>query len=368
MNFPSVSLLLLLSLFFIFDFIRGRKKNQFIILSSISLFFFLLIILEYYNLETLKVIVFISGAFSFFCIIPVLYEFTQNKKTLIKRLSNENYIKLHKLIFTYSFPQNIINEILENKGELDPYNPNSSFYLNCLLKDYPFKINNHDLITYQINNINIYSVGRTLTFKKYRNSRGITNVSYSSIDESIFIIPNLTNLNIPDFILRDRIPILDDIRKFFVFGKNKYISFKNYSDFSKNYIVQGKDERKIHFFFDKRICDLLIYSKIKDITIKCSKGCLYVRITDSSIINNNIDIFDIIFTLLNIKTKVLDYNRPKDSKRLSVYFINFLNDFKSYATGKSANKGEISIPPLLGASIILIFVFIIFIIIIFILS
>ena len=239
------------------------------------------------------------------------------------------------LSFRYSsqIQKNIQKEYLENKAILSPTNYNSDIYIFSKFPSY-FK----DEVSFcEFEDLTIYFIKRELVYKYKNGAR--------SKDENLFIFNCSNVVNIPYFILRDRLPIADRIRSLLVllFNKTHYVNLKNDSLFSKKFTIEGIKDKEILAFFNDKIRNVFVLSNLKDITINFVNYQLYVRVAHNLHTTEFQAILYLAFTLFNTK------NFESLNLLPTAKVIKKKKSLKEYLIKKTSDGEHIEIPEILGA-------------------
>ena len=254
------------------------------------------------------------------------------------------------LSFLYSskIQKNIQKEYLENKAILSPTNYNSDIYLNSRIPT-----NFNDVVSScEFEDLTIYFIKRELVYK-YRTKYG-SGTDYEF--ESLFIFNCSNVVNIPYFILRDRLPIVDTIRNLLVLLLNKthYVNFKNDSLFSKNYTIEGIKDKEILDFINDNIRNVFVLSNLKDITIKSENNQIYVRVAHNINTTEFQAILNVAFNLF--KTK----NYESLNLITTAKVIKMKKSLKEYLHKKNPDGEQLVIPHMLAVFLFILTAVIIF--------
>lgn len=340
----------------VFQFIIESRKSFGVLLTSffIYLWFVVMGVASFYKIQPL--IVLMAGVFliSLFAI-PVFFEF-YNKDKEKKIVSSKDFIMKYNLESSFGIPDNIEDEILNNNGELDPFNKYSCFYdksfNDCLYDRKQLLIYSgyEGTFTCKINELNIYLIDRSCKYKSPSRKRNTIYERdlYYYVNDSICIVESEIPVNIPDFILRDRIPVVDTLRYCLSSFDKKYISFHNDRDFSKEYVLESYDSLAVKDYFNFKIREVFKKNQLKNVTMLYGNNRLLVKFPYFTSMEEKRKLFNIVCALFNKNNDIFKQstvkNVLKNNDEQSGSLLDYFTD----------SNGKFSIPPFLGGLIIFI--------------
>ena len=335
--------------------IHNRNKNGLLLTLFLYLFILPFAVGDFIRIESLKLFSAIILLLSFF-LIPAYIEFiTEVKKREI--VTSKEFINKYNINFSYEIPDYIYEEILENYGELDPLNTNSCFcdksiFDGLFANEKPFSITYDSVITCQIEELKFYLIERNRTYKYHESRRHSNNMGpkFYTLNDFICIIESDISVDIPEFIMQDRILFIDSMNYCLEFFDKKYISFKFDRIFSKSYILKSSDSKKVKDYFNINIRNAFSNNKFKDVTMKSVNNRLLIRFTHRISLDEYRAVFCVgcaffkkeidIFNKNNMVRVLKSDNDDEEEGSIWNYFMD--------------SNGNLSIPPMLGGFIIFI--------------
>ncbi len=332
-------------------FVSNRNKNG--LLFTLFLFFFILTFGtgDLLHIESLKLFSAIIGLLSFF-LIPVLFEF-KNLASKSNITESKVFLVNSNLEYANEIPKYIYNDILSKHGELDPCNKTSCFcdksIFDSISSSTLYSITYDSKITCSIEDLNFYLIERNQTFKNPPSRKHNTGPSFYTLQDYICIIESQKPVNIPEFILKDRIPIVDTLKNWLEYFNNKCVDFSFDKYFNESYIVEGIKASNIKAYFNKYIRSTLLLNKLKDFTMKSTDNRLLIRFPRRISFDEIRMIFCIGCEFFKKDIDIFNSTKQINSSKSDVYDDegSFLDYFKN-------EYGEYTIPPFLGGFIIFI--------------
>ena len=335
--------------------INNRSKNGLLITICVYFIFLMLGIGSILKNHALLLFSSSLGMLAFF-LTPVYLEFIERTSAGQKTSSN-NFAKRYNLKYTYDVPDYISDEILENYGDLDPLNNNSCFrdksaFDGIFANEKPYSVTYDSAITCQIDELKFHLIERNLNYKYHESRKHRHNIGpkFYTLSDFICIIESETSVNIPNFILRDRIPFIDSMKYCLEFFDAKYIDLKNDRLFSSRYILETSDSKKVRDYFSLNIRNAFSNNKIKDVTMKTVNNRLLIRFPRRISLDEYRAIFNVgcsffkkeidIFNKKNMDRVLKSDNDDEEEGSIWDYFRD--------------ERGNLGIPPFLGGLIIFI--------------
>ena len=332
--------------------IENRKKISFII--SILIYFWLVSmgVASHYKIHPIMLLlgaVFIILLF----VIPAIFDYIKTNREKIK-VSSKDFVLNYNLECSYDAPE-YIEDMFEDDGYFAPLNSFSCFYdknFSDLLYDRKalFISDNYScVITCVINELKFYLIDRNCTYKIPRRKHHDFGPDSYTTEDFLCIVECEKPVNIPDFILRDRIPIIDTMRYCLDFFDKKYINFNFDRDFSRKYVVEGSDSKIIRDYFNLKIRNAFKNNQLKNVTMLCTNNLLLIKFPYSTSMEEKRSLFYIACALFKKDNEL--FSNPKQIKVLKRGDDDENGSILEYFRD---NEGNISIPPFLGGLIILI--------------
>lgn len=333
-------------IFIISYYIINRDKE----LTYLSLFIFIFVLL--FEISYIYKIVTLTVALSFvfiFALVAIPAYFSEKVESFENEsVNSKTFVTYHKFEYSSSLPYYRINKFFEKSGELDFKNKNSALYSEKYVYANSYKISNS--ISFELDDVKFYMIDRYFNYKK-RQSR-----LNSLCKDFICIVETDKQIRLPDFVVYDRIPIVDSLRYLFTLDKNKFVNIGNDNFFTKNYIIESNNPIKVKDFFSLKLIKAFRYHVLQGTILECKNNRLIIRADHPTSSIEKESMLNIAFALFGIEKNRLRYTKTDEYDDLDK-----LPAIISYFFEKTGdNVYTLKIPSWLIAIIIVIIMMIVF--------